>query len=251
MLWQIIHNLGFSEKESKIYISLLELGTQPASTIAKKAGLNRTTCYTILDDLQQKGLVSHFKKYSVQYYTANDPEAILKYLDSEKTALENKKELLNANLSNLKDINAKLGIKPNVQFFEGLEGIKAAYEDTLTEDKELLAFSGVYNMPPDLKEYIYGHYIPTRIKNKVKMSVIEQSKNFTQKNVELNKKEYRESRLAPIPFELGIEINIYKNKVAFMTFEGGEYSGVVIHNDKLYQAFVLIHKLCWKFSKKT
>ncbi|MCL5010796.1 MAG: helix-turn-helix domain-containing protein, partial [Patescibacteria group bacterium] len=35
----------------KVYLALLELGKGTVSAIARKAGIQRTTCYTILDSL--------------------------------------------------------------------------------------------------------------------------------------------------------------------------------------------------------
>ncbi len=35
MLFNTIHHLGYSEKESHVYLALLELGSSPASTVAR------------------------------------------------------------------------------------------------------------------------------------------------------------------------------------------------------------------------
>ncbi len=66
MLWQILSNIGFHEKESKIYLALLETSAQPASIVAKQSGINRTTTYLILEDLLKKGVVKRFERKGIQ-----------------------------------------------------------------------------------------------------------------------------------------------------------------------------------------
>ena len=78
----LIH-IGFSQKEVTVYLALLELGQGTVSLIARRAGINRTTGYDILDSLSQKGLVSISGKEPKQEYAAEPPEMIKKYLESE------------------------------------------------------------------------------------------------------------------------------------------------------------------------
>ena len=76
-----LQKLGLSQKEASVYIATLELGeASPVSTIAKKAEVNRTTTYDILETLVQKGIVitSTHKKY--KFYRAQPPEKLIAYL---------------------------------------------------------------------------------------------------------------------------------------------------------------------------
>lgn len=50
--------LGFSQKEAEIYLALYKLGTQPASTLSRYVGMERTFVYRTLMELAQKGLAS-------------------------------------------------------------------------------------------------------------------------------------------------------------------------------------------------
>jgi sugar-specific transcriptional regulator TrmB len=49
-----IQNYGFSDKEAKIYLTTLELGSAIASTIARRAELKRVTVYALLNDMKRK-----------------------------------------------------------------------------------------------------------------------------------------------------------------------------------------------------
>ena len=69
-----LHTLGFSTKEATVYVALLELGTGTVTQIARKAGINRTTGYDILDSLAAKGIVNVTGKEPKQEYAAEPPE---------------------------------------------------------------------------------------------------------------------------------------------------------------------------------
>ena len=67
MLKSILQKIGLSDKDAEVYLACLELGTQPASVIARKAGLKRPTTYLILEGLLKRGLVSEYTGSNVKY----------------------------------------------------------------------------------------------------------------------------------------------------------------------------------------
>ena len=87
-----LNNIGFNEKESKIYLALLETSAQPASVVARQAGINRTTTYLTLEDLLKKGLVNRFERKGIQYFEAVDPKQINKSFREPKNRSRRKKE---------------------------------------------------------------------------------------------------------------------------------------------------------------
>ncbi len=50
----ILQHYGFTEKEAKVYLAVFTLGSAPGSTVARHAGENRVTVYTILRDLGKR-----------------------------------------------------------------------------------------------------------------------------------------------------------------------------------------------------
>ena len=48
ILQEALSGYGLNEKESKIYLACLEYQSVLPSTLAKKLGINRVTCYDIL-----------------------------------------------------------------------------------------------------------------------------------------------------------------------------------------------------------
>jgi len=69
--------LGLTEYELKIYAASVELGRATANRIAKKTGIPRTSVYSTLDRLQEKGLVALERKKGVQAFLAASPHSLV------------------------------------------------------------------------------------------------------------------------------------------------------------------------------
>ncbi|MBT0158676.1 helix-turn-helix domain-containing protein [Candidatus Bathyarchaeota archaeon A05DMB-2] len=54
---QLLNELGLTETQTKLYLSLLKNGSADAKTLASHSGIPRTAVYRVLHELQQKGLV--------------------------------------------------------------------------------------------------------------------------------------------------------------------------------------------------
>ncbi|HPU95017.1 MAG TPA: helix-turn-helix domain-containing protein, partial [Candidatus Gracilibacteria bacterium] len=84
----IIKNLGLTDKETKVYISLIEVGPSVVSRIAEKARINRVTTYDILEKLKEKGFISTFTKQKIKYFSPTDPEIIANNFDQKTKAFK-------------------------------------------------------------------------------------------------------------------------------------------------------------------
>ena len=106
-----LSNYGFYDKEAKVYLTMLELGSSIASTIARRTEINRGTTYSILEDLKRRGIVNDITKDGVRYYSAISPEILFKQQ-------EEKYENIKSQLPEIMAITNKFGSKPKTQFFE-------------------------------------------------------------------------------------------------------------------------------------
>jgi sugar-specific transcriptional regulator TrmB len=73
-----LQNIGMSSKEVKIFLTLLQLGEALPSTLARRTGINRSTTYMILGNLEWKGMVSSHKSKGYLISKAVDPALFLK-----------------------------------------------------------------------------------------------------------------------------------------------------------------------------
>src|ERR1035438_2755295 len=78
-----LEQLDLSEIEAKIYISLLESGPTNVRELAESIGIKRTTAYTYIDQLTEKGLVTEVLVGFHKQLAANQPQR-LQYLIEKK-----------------------------------------------------------------------------------------------------------------------------------------------------------------------
>lgn len=231
-----LQNYGLSEKEARVYLTVLELGTSIASTIARRAELNRVTTYTILEDLKMDGIVNETTKEWVKYYSVISPDILLKQLEQKYESFKDK-------VPELLALAEKFGSKPRVQFFEGLEGVKKMYNDLLTSTKEsICSFLWLESISPKLHEYLEKQFLPQRIKLGIKAKVISHAGEKNKIYKSMDKKTLRETRMVKDSvFVLHHEIDIYgENKVAIVMFNHEEMSALIIHSKKFHDTLLSI-----------
>ena len=127
---KILEKLGLSEKESKLYLTLLSMGPTAIRKIAEKAGINRGTTYESLKKLQHIGLVSYFHQGKRQHFVAEDPKVIENILSRKKTEISEVENNLDKIISTLSKASAE-SARPVVKFYENYSGIRTILEDVL------------------------------------------------------------------------------------------------------------------------
>ena len=236
-----LKNIGLSEKEACIYLACLELGSQPATKIAKVARLNRVTTYDILEKLIGKGFVNFMVKKNVKFFSSIDPELL-------HSETQRHTDMLKITLPKLKRI--KTGLKhPQVQYFEGIEGIKAIYADTLTSKTEILNYANSREIRNFWPEYD-SEYVGKRVKKKIHLKGIAPEDEYGKRVHAADKTNHREIRLVEAAkFDFTNEINIYDNKVAIVSLRG-ELIGMIIESEEIANTQRAIFQMAWEFAGK-
>ena len=144
-----LKNLGLSEKEVLVYLALLQLGSATPYQIANKSGIKRPTAYVIAEDLIKKGLIVHVPGEEKKRYLAKSPETFIE---------EREERLLAAKriLPELKSYQKNSEQKASIMYFEGIEGLKQAYQYREKElhGKEIVGFlASNEDASPEVHEY--------------------------------------------------------------------------------------------------
>jgi sugar-specific transcriptional regulator TrmB len=235
-LLPILTNIGLTNKEAKVYLSLIELGTTVVSNIANKAKINRVTTYDILEKLKEKGLVSNFTKQKIKYFTATDPEVFA-------SNFEQKTKALAAAVPSLKRLRGETA-HPRIQYFEGLDGIKAIYADTLTAKTEILNFSNSEEIRKIWPTYDKD-YVSKRAKKKIFLKGIITADEAGKKVKSEDPLYHREMRLIPKDkYNFTNEINIYDDKVSIISF-ADEIIGMIIESKEIANTQRAIFRIAW------
>ena len=102
-LEDILTKVGLDEKEAKIYVALLDLGSEKVHEIAKKAGVKRPTAYVILEQLYAKNFVIKTYHQRRAFYSAEKPDIILRSLKEKEDLLGQALPLFHARMADVKD----------------------------------------------------------------------------------------------------------------------------------------------------
>lgn len=236
-LQKILEGLGLGSKEASVYLACLELGDAVNAGIAKRTKLNRITNYEVLKRLEKRGLVSSYVKKGAKYFMAVDPRSLVKQV-KEKVALAEQ------SMPEFLAILNQLTKKPRIYFFEGVEGIKNIYEDSLNAKTEILTFTN----PKDIRallgdEYIDG-YVAERLKRKIPVRGLAPDDQAGKREKEIGQKVLRQARLFPKEkYKVSQEIMIYDDKIAI--FSGKDEMGLIVESKELASSFRAIWQMAW------
>lgn len=139
--------LGLTDTETRVYLSMLELGADSVQNIAKGAKISRTAAYEIIKALQAKGLASTFEKGKKTFFSAEDPDKLGDYFRNRVDRMKVQLGSLDRLLPELRVL--KGGESAKVRFYTGEEGVRALFRDVgtvkATEILEVANLDVVYN----------------------------------------------------------------------------------------------------------
>jgi len=165
-----------SAHEELVYTSALELGPTTVQLVARKAKLPRSTVYLILDELEKKNLITRSQNQGKTTVSAESPDRLLTLAKShESEARETVSEImaklpsLMATYSQVQDKPfGSTQDKPPVAFFEGLQGLKTLFSQSLETKEVLFLCSGsVKSLSRDWVDYVNRIYLPQTDRRKI------------------------------------------------------------------------------------
>jgi sugar-specific transcriptional regulator TrmB len=249
-----LKQLGLNDQEVQIYLISLSLPQTPASIIAKKCWLKRTTIYPMIEKLCVKGLLSKFIKSNTTYYHALEPEILVEKF---------KQNSHNASIA-LKNIESFLPVLKNlkwnqdevkVSYFEGFEGLKNMLNDGLLEKHAILSLINVKLWPKELVDYWKNEFAPAR--NKIaawKWRAIvldnDESGSYLSDNFDSDLYERITISQDVIPYDGNIQI--YWNKVCFYAIEPWSTRnmyGILIQSNIVARTMTAMFEWLWMYWK--
>jgi len=233
---QILEDLGFTNAEIKVYLSLLELGPSTAGPIIDKSSLQSSVVHMTLNKLIKKGFISFVKEGQRNHYQAANPQHISGYIDDKKEQFEKiLPELL------LKQDMAKE--KSVVTTFRGIKGIRELlYELVDAGGKEHHTF-GSSKESLMMGEPFWLSYHKKRVAKGIKAKLIfnESLKEWCDVNL------YTETtyKFTKIGFEPLTETIIRNDKIGIILWTP-QPIGILIHNKVVAESYDHFFKMLWE-----
>ncbi len=226
-----IEEFGFTRTESKLYMTLLELGPSQAGVLSRKSGLHRRIVYDVLDRLIAKGLVGYITENNKKLFTATNPAELQNILSREQDALSKVLPELLAKYEMPHEKNETL-------FYTGTSGLRTCFNDQLNSGKEILVLGASADAQEFLNFY-FKHYDNERKKRKINVKILTRDVDEFKK-IPL-------SEVRKLPIDTGNSTtNIYGNKVVIVHWNKERPFAIMINQKEIADTYRGIFSLLWR-----
>lgn len=225
----------------------LELGPAKAADFTKHTGINRGTVYDIIKALFRKGLMSSTQKGNTTYFVTLSPERFIQKLEEQTRKAERM-------LPEIKTLLSTSSNRPKIRFFEGTEGLKAIYDETLQcKSKDLIQFVSVEEMLASVGLDFMQYYITKRARRHIQLRAINDPKG----EIDDTKVGYsshtdvsllREARIAPNGVSFPSMMMVYDNSVALISTKKENF-GFIIDSVEYAHMMRSLFEVLWGISK--
>ncbi len=248
---QQLEELGLKDKTAAAYLALLQLQKANAHQIAKEASIERTTVYSILEELTKKQLVTQSRSGKRITYLAESPARFQQLLFRQS-------EILKGLIPALIGMEGKIKYKPTIKYYEGRENILRAYKDTLNcREKLFRNMAAVPYVEDLLGDKFINRYTAERVKKRIFTKSLrsypekkEEIKNWYLKDE--NKEVLRETRYLGPSIQIDAFIKTYDDIVMLISFQKDqrEPSAIVVESPELAQTMKALFDIAWAGAKK-
>ncbi len=247
MLIKALRSIGLGKKEADLYLEMLTVGPQPASVLARKIGLPRSSVQFLAETLVKKGIASKHKHRNITTYQPMDPEHLMRFLEGEKWEFmkeyEKKASEIESAIPELKKLQGQVSSRPQVRFYEGKEGLKMVFEDSLSAKETIRAFVNFEERNRCLPEYFQNYY-KRRVEKGIFLRAIYPNSDFGVERKKKDKESNRESLLVDKDkYKWLPEIQFYDDRVTIAS--GNEMVGVIIEGKEIAEAMKALYDLAW------
>lgn len=242
-LLQTLTKIGLSEKEAQVYYSALQLGPSTVMQISKAASIKRTTSYSIIESLKQKGLIKEVVIGIKELLEAESPEHLQQLLQKQQTELD----------SILPQLSALFKIKGEesvVKYYEGIEQVKKVYLDLLSSVKINEDYFVLSNMD-DWRRHdpkFFDGFLEKRGRLDINVKMIIVDSKLSRERASTTRQPNEEFRFLPKDTSLSTNLVIIPSKVVIQQLEGIPMA-MVIENKHIVRMHREMYQLIWKSLK--
>jgi len=239
--------LGFSEKEIIVYLSILQNADSSVLSIAKSTELSRGTVFDIVEKLKEKGFVAEVKKGKKRRLIVESPtNKFYSLLEERHDRLKKEEEIVEDILPLIKGADVNADFKPQIKVYTGEKGFRQVWDDIFScGEKKFLSIARIETFVKFSGEEFLQEIQDRKISLGFSSRAINEDSNLSKKMKSTDKKYNRETRLAPKEFVFPSTEIIYGDKIAmFSTRE--ENIIVVIESKDFAQTHKVYFEMIWE-----
>jgi len=234
----ILEHLGLNEKESAIYLALIDLGHATISRLSQRTNIHRPALYALLPEMKAKGLIFDAKEGKRRIYTPAPPETL-------EALFNGFSAQFHGFIPELQSKYESIESRTTVKYLSGKKEIGSIFLDLVTLLKHGDVFYR-YSSAKDIERanaFLPDGYREKRDKKQLERYVITNEagkkvkKQRLERDIKIIPKEYD-------PFDQDVTQIIYGRKVALIDYN--TQTAILIENEKIAEfqrkLFVLLYK---------
>ncbi|MDD9954147.1 MAG: hypothetical protein OXR66_07480 [Candidatus Woesearchaeota archaeon] len=235
----VLEELGLTDAEASIYLTLLEAGPSHAGEIISKTGFHRATTYQILKRLKEQGYVSSIIRGKKQQFEAASPECFLDELKGKERKFKRILPTLKA-----KEANQE---QQDVTVYNGVKGIRSALDKMLTELRSNGTYYdfGVSGLFRDVMGVYWDIWQERKKRYNITSHVIF-NKRLKRENKDLLRAYVGKAKFHPPQYNSVTDTMIYNDTVILLVWTASPPIAVVIKNKNNANSYKNQFKLMWK-----
>lgn len=226
----ILYHFGLEPAQALIYQTLLEEGEMHVKHIQEKTHLSRAGVYDALMYMEGKLLVEYRKSGRHAFYKAAHPTMLFTLAEEQKRTQEIRTKELEKTIRQMTGVFALANNKPGVRFFEGKEGVKEVWWDSLRSKEEICTIGDLGFI---LKHYddINDAYVAERAKKNIAKRAITNDTAINKNYLTNASADAKTSTRFIKDFSFSsVVLHVYENTVGITTVKGNHDIGILIED---------------------
>lgn len=246
-LKKTLEDIGFTNGESLVYLTLLRIGESKVGPIINNSGISRSKVYDILEKLITRGVVSKIEKNKVLFYQSLSPQTILRFIKEKQTKLKEEENLINQIMPQLTSLLPKRDI--DIKVYQGIDGFKSVIERTIAELKkdDIYKAMGISKTTESMRNYALKIYQAQKEKHFKAQSIFDEEGAH---KIEERKTKWHKIRILPKGWNTPALFTIYGDTVGIHTGNQDTIISIVIKNKEIAKSFNTNFEAMWKIAKK-
>lgn len=242
MLTELL-KLGLTDEEAKVYLACLEINGGPVSTIARKAGVNRVSCYHTIENLLEKRLLSQYNKNGVKCFAPEPPEQILRLAEEQVNVAKGL-------LPELRSLASALAFKPKIRFYEGRDGVEKVFLESLAAKGEILGYTNL-KLVTEFFPAFFKEYTNDRLRKRIKSRYLSPSTVESVHVIDAFLPEKYDPNLIEIllvnkdQFPFDNEVLIFNDIVGIVSLNKDELLGLIVESPTFARTMKAVFDLAW------
>ncbi len=159
-LLKTLIKIGLTENESQVYLTLIATGSSSPSSVSKACGVKRTTTYSVLSQLLDRGLVKKEVHDGKEFFVALSLNQII----------EKQHEIIRSiqdAIPTLMRFRRNLEEKPNIEIFESNDYLEKTVKNILQAEDQIFSWIDPHFSPIVKNESLYFKLTRDRVKRQI------------------------------------------------------------------------------------